>query len=53
VREEVMSKVPFLLETGGYFPTVDHLVPPDVPWENFLCWINTMREIAGLEPLPK
>ncbi|MFC2033032.1 uroporphyrinogen decarboxylase family protein [Chloroflexota bacterium] len=53
VREEVMSKVPFLLDTGGYFPTVDHLVPPDVPWENFVYYINTLREVAGLEPLPK
>ena len=35
VREEVMSKVPFLLEKGGYFPSVDHLVPSDLPFENY------------------
>jgi len=35
IREEVMSKVPFLLEQGGYFPSVDHLVPPDVTFENY------------------
>ena len=51
VREEVMSKVPFLLEQGGYFPSVDHLVPPDVTFENFCYYINLMREVAGLEKL--
>jgi uroporphyrinogen decarboxylase len=51
IREEVMSKVPFLLETGGYFPSIDHLVPPDVTFENYCYFINLMREVAGLEKL--
>jgi uroporphyrinogen decarboxylase len=46
-----MSKVPFLLETGGYFPSVDHTVPPDVTFENYCYYINLMREVAGLEKL--
>ena len=53
IREEVMSKVPFLLESGGYFPSVDHVVPPDVTWEDYRYFINTLREVAGLEKLPK
>lgn len=51
IREEIMSKVPFLLEQGGYFPTVDHQVPPDVTFENYCYYINTLREVAGLEKL--
>jgi len=51
IREEVMSKVPFLLEQGGYFPSVDHAVPPDVTFENYCYYINLMREVAGLEKL--
>jgi len=50
-REEVMSKVPFLLEQGGYFPSVDHLVPPGVTFENYCYYINLMREVAGLEKI--
>ena len=50
-REEVMSKVPFLLEQGGYFPSVDHGVPPDVTFENYCYFIDLMREVAGLEKL--
>jgi uroporphyrinogen-III decarboxylase len=51
IREEVMSKVPFLLEKGGYFPSVDHSVPPDVTFENFCYFINLLREIGGLGKL--
>ena len=47
IREEVMSKVPFLLEQGGYFPSVDHDVPPNVTFENYCYYINLMREVAG------
>ncbi len=52
IKEEVMSKVPFLMEKGAYFPSVDHLVPPDVPFENYRYFINLIREIAGVEKLP-
>jgi uroporphyrinogen decarboxylase len=51
IREEVMGKIPFLLEQGGYFPSVDHAVPPDVSFENFSYFVNTMREVAGLEKI--
>ena len=51
IREEVMSKVPFLLESGGYFPSVDHGVPPDVTFKSYCYYINLIREIAGLEKL--
>lgn len=52
IRQEVMAKVPFLLEHGGYFPTIDHQVPPDVPFENYVYYVNTLREVAGLPKLP-
>ncbi len=51
IRQEVMSKLPFLLETGGYFPGVDHEVPPGITLENYQYFINTMREVAGMEKL--
>jgi hypothetical protein len=51
IKEEVMSKVPFLLEKGGYFPSIDHCVPPDITFENYCYYINTIREVAGLEKI--
>ena len=35
IDEELDRKIPFMLERGGYIPTVDHEVPPDVSWENY------------------
>ncbi|MDZ7332254.1 MAG: hypothetical protein ONB13_04185 [candidate division KSB1 bacterium] len=29
-----------LIETGGYIPTVDHLIPPDVSWDNFRYYMD-------------
>ncbi len=46
-----MSKVPYLAETGPYFPSPDHLVPIDMPFENFCYYIELLREIRGDEPL--
>jgi uroporphyrinogen decarboxylase len=46
IRQEVESKVPPLLREGGYFPALDHLVPPDVPLENFEFFLKLVRDIG-------
>ena len=51
LKREVMSKVPSLVQTGAYFPSCDHVVPIDMPFENFCYYINLLREIRGDEPL--
>ena len=38
-----VDKVRELLEMGGYFPAVDHSVPPDVPYGNFLYLLERLR----------
>lgn len=38
-----------LVEEGGFIPTVDHTVPPDVSWENFIYYMQKKREMLGLE----
>ena len=35
IDREVQSKLPYLKEAGGYIPTIDHVIPPDIPLENF------------------
>ncbi len=47
IEKEVLSKVPYLIEKGGYFPGVDHGVPPDVSLENFKHFLNFTRRICG------
>ena len=36
-----------LVEGGGYIPTVDHTVPPDVPLENFLYYMNRKQALLA------
>ncbi len=47
VKQEVMSKVPYLIGQGGYIPGVDHGVPPDVPIRNFLYMAELIKTIDG------
>ena len=46
IEDELLGKLPILLESGGYIPTVDHVVPPDVPKDNFLYYLDLKRRIA-------
>lgn len=46
IEEEIMSKVPYLLEQGGFIPTTDHTVPPDVPFQNYVYFRDLVRKLA-------
>ena len=41
---ELEAKLPFMLSRGGYIPFCDHMVPPDVPWDNFLYYRERVRQ---------
>lgn len=41
IKEEIMSKVPKLVDKGGFFPNIDHCMQPYVTFEN-LCIFNTI-----------
>lgn len=36
-----------LIEEGGFIPTVDHLVPPDVSLENFLYYMQRKKDLLS------
>jgi len=40
IREHLRKFIP-LVEEGGYIPTVDHTVPPDVSWDSFRYYMDT------------
>ncbi len=46
IEKEVMAKVPFLVESGGWIPSIDHAVPPDVPFENYCYYLELVKKIA-------
>ena len=47
IKEELMRKVPQMMESGGFIPSVDHSVPPDVSFENYRYYTELLRELAG------
>lgn len=48
IKQEVMAKIPWLIEQGGYIPSIDHAVPADVPYENYLYYIGLVRQVIGI-----
>ena len=46
MRREVDRVMP-LVEEGGYAPELDHSVPPDVSWPNFVEYIGYLKERLG------
>lgn len=46
ISREVERLAP-LVEEGGYIPTPDHRVPPDVPLKNYIHYLNEAKRIWG------
>lgn len=55
IEREVRRLAP-LVEDGGYIPFADHLVPPDVPFDNYVYYVELARTIwaggVSLKPAP-
>jgi hypothetical protein len=45
IDNELQSKVPWMLTQGGYIPYVDHFVPPDVTWPDFLYYRKRLNSL--------
>jgi len=45
IERELHRQTPELLETGGFIPTIDHTVPPDVSYDNFLYYLEAKRKL--------
>ena len=46
IDKELDYKIPYLISTGGYFPQVDHSVPPQVSYDNWLYYLKKLRSYA-------
>lgn len=47
IHDEVMSKVPPLLEKGGYCPNGDHGIQPLVTFDNLCRFMTLLHEVTG------
>ena len=43
IRKEVDRVVPFFIESGKYIPSLDHTVPVNVSYDNFLYYLECVR----------
>jgi uroporphyrinogen decarboxylase len=43
LEEELQNKLPFMLEDGGYFPSVDHCVSSDVSFKNYCRYLELVK----------
>ena len=46
IKAEVMRVVPPMLEQGGYIPAIDHAVPPEVSLDNWLYFLELVRDVG-------
>ena len=46
IEQEIHRLAP-LVEQGGFIGFCDHRVPPDVPLENYMFYLETVREVWG------
>jgi len=44
IRAHLREFIP-LIEEGGFIPTVDHTVPPDISWDNFRYYMDAKRAL--------
>jgi len=47
IEEEVMCKVPYLMEAGGYIPAFDDMIMPDMRFENVKYCADLIRNIKS------
>ena len=45
-----LEKIPFMLERGRYVPCLDHGVPPDVSWDNYVYFCERLRDLIERHP---
>jgi uroporphyrinogen decarboxylase len=46
IDRELAAKLP-LVEKGGYIPTLDHAIPHDVPYANFVYYWERKKALMG------
>jgi len=45
IDRELEGKLPFMFRKGGYLPSMDHHVPPEVGYEDFKYYLQKTREL--------
>jgi hypothetical protein len=47
IDDELQSRIPYMLQHGGYIPCLDHYVPPDVSWPDFVYYRGRLASMMN------
>jgi uroporphyrinogen decarboxylase len=47
IEKELYAKIPPLMEQGGYIPHIDHAIPPDISYQDFLYYMELKLKLIG------
>jgi len=53
IERELERVLPRMIEEGGYIPSIDHSVPPDVPLQHYRYYIDLLRRFLGMPELKR
>jgi uroporphyrinogen-III decarboxylase len=53
IERELKRVLPRMIEEGGYIPSIDHSVPPDVPLQHYRYYIDLLRRFLGMPELKR
>jgi uroporphyrinogen decarboxylase len=47
IAAELEAKIPALLQQGGYIPFLDHAIPPDISYADFMYYLERKLRLMG------
>ncbi|OGV81814.1 MAG: hypothetical protein A3K19_26480 [Lentisphaerae bacterium RIFOXYB12_FULL_65_16] len=47
IEKELYSRLPPLLDQGGYIPHLDHTAQPDIPYADYMYYIELKLKLMG------
>ena len=47
IDKELYTKIPPMLESGGFIPHLDHTFPPDISYDNFLYYLELKEKLLS------
>ena len=47
IEKELNAKIPPLMEQGGYIPFLDHSIPPDISYRDFMYYMELKLKLMG------
>ena len=42
-----LARIAPAVDKGRYIPDLDHLIPDDVPWENYCYYAQALKQLVG------